>query len=64
LRRWKSHLPLDGRSVAWAGSWDLVVRPQLYLSRTAAATARDWRGRSQRANGLPAARTLDVLERA
>ena len=38
-----------GRSVAWAGSWDLVVRPQLYLLRTAVATARDWRGRVQRA---------------
>ena len=38
-----------GRSVAWAGSWDLVVRPQLYLVRTAVATAREWRGRVQRA---------------
>jgi len=38
-----------GRSVAWAGSWDVVVRPQLYRLRTAVTTAREWRGRVQRA---------------
>lgn len=38
-----------GRSVAWAGSWDLVLRPQVYALRSAVAVAREWRGRLQRA---------------
>ena len=38
-----------GRRAAWAGSWDVVVRPQLYRLRTAVTTAREWRGRVQRA---------------
>lgn len=29
-----------GRSAAWAGSWDLVVRPRLYRARSAVASAR------------------------
>jgi lipid II:glycine glycyltransferase (peptidoglycan interpeptide bridge formation enzyme) len=38
-----------GRSVAWAGSWDLVLRPQVYALRSAVAVARELRGRLQRA---------------
>lgn len=37
-----------GRSVAWAGSWDLVLRPQVYGLRSAVAVARELRGRLQR----------------
>ena len=38
-----------GRSVAWGGSWDIVVQPQLYRLRSAVTTAREWRARVQRA---------------
>lgn len=37
-----------GHSVAWAGSWDIVVRPQVYRLRSAVAVARELRGRLQR----------------
>ena len=38
-----------GRSAVWAGSWDLVLRPQVYALRSAVAVARELRGRLQRA---------------